>query len=406
MGQSKVFALPTFTKMLKQLEKNIFGADNLTNWLMGLFRSFAIPTVILAFASCNQVQKFTDIFVQPTEREKYERTFEKNDPRLLAWKNATKRALADTVSISMPYSEVGVFPSDLSFVYGYDTQLQNGRKLIVSVASASDSIDVFVDIYQLPFNLDNKPLFSENIKGTNTVELHVTETSNYKILLQPKIGISSDFRWDIYTEPTLSFPVPDVDAKSVQSVWGDVRDGGARSHEGVDIFAPRSTPVVAVTDGRVSSVGERGLGGKQVWFRDGLFNNSFYYAHLDSINASFAQRVNKGDTLGFVGNTGNARTTLPHLHFGIYSGSGAIDPLPFIKTEQRSRPELELPLSTGHIGAALANVREGPGVEKEKITSLEKMHPVIILGKTSNWYHVLFNNSTQGYIHQSLVTES
>jgi len=396
----------TFAIMMKQLEEKIIGVFYVKKWFVVIIRLWAITMTILIFASCNQMQKITDIFVQPTDRERYERTFEKNDSRFLAWNNAAKRALADTLSISLPYSEVGVFPSDFSFVYGYDTKLQNGRKLIVSVTSESDSIDAFVDIYQFPYNLENKPLLSKNIKGANAVEFPVEETGNYKILVQPKIGLSSDFRLDIHTEPTLLFPVLDVDTKAIQSFWGDARAGGARRHEGVDIFAPRLTPVVAVKDGRVSFVGERGLGGKQVWFREGLFNNSFYYAHLDSINVSFAQKVDKGDTLGFVGNTGNARTTLPHLHFGMYGGQGAIDPLPFIKKNQRPRPELNIPLPTGHIGTALANVREGPSVEKEKMMSLERMHPVIILGKTVNWYHVLFNNNIQGYIHHSLVTES
>ncbi|MBW8242715.1 M23 family metallopeptidase [Muricauda oceani] len=394
-----------FILMLKKRKEITFEVCPLQKWLVTLTRPWTIILTILAFTSCREVQHITDIFVQPTDREKYVRTFEKNDPRILAWNKATQSALSDTLSIALPYAEVGILPSEFSFAYGYDVQLQNGRKLKVSVTSASDSLDVFVDIYQFPYNLAKKPLLSQRIKGSNTVELHVKETGDYKVLIQPKIGLSSDFRWELYSEPTLIFPVLDVDSKAIQSFWGDTRAGGARRHEGVDIFAPRSTPVVAVTEGRVSSVGNKGLGGKQVWFRDGLFNNSFYYAHLDSINVSFAQKVEQGDTLGFVGNTGNARTTVPHLHFGIYSGKGAIDPLPFIKKDQQSKLDLNTPLPRGHIGAALANVRVGPSVEKEKTMSLEKMHPVIILGKTINWYHVLLNHNIQGYVHHSLVVE-
>jgi murein DD-endopeptidase MepM/ murein hydrolase activator NlpD len=374
-------------------------------WFQGVIKVAGISLTILVLASCNQVQKISDIFEPPTEREKYERTFDENDTRFIAWRNAAKRALGDTLSISLPYSEVGAFPSDFSFVYGYDTQLQNGRKLIVSVTSESDSIDAFVDIYQFPYDLENEPLLSKDTKVSNKVEFLVEETGDYKILVQPKIGFTSDFRMDINTEPTLIFPVVDVDTKVIQSYWGDVRAGGARRHEGVDIFAPRLAPVVAVKEGRVSFTGERGLGGKQVWLREGLFNSSFYYAHLDSIKVSSGQKVNVGDTLRFVGNTGNAITTLPHLHFGIYGGNGAIDPLPFIKKEQKTTPELKSPLPTGQISSALANVREGPSLDNEKIISLKRMHPVIILGKTVNWYHVLLHNNTQGYIHHSLVTE-
>ena len=106
--------------------------------------------------------------------------------------------------------------------------------------------------------------------------------------------------------------------------------GGARSYEGVDIFAPKRTPVVAVADGHINSVTENRLGGKVIFMRPAGKNISLYYAHLDEQLVSQGQRVKKGDTLGLVGNTGNAITTSPHLHFGIYSVGGAIDPFPFV----------------------------------------------------------------------------
>ena len=67
-------------------------------------------------------------------------------------------------------------------------------------------------------------------------------------------------------------------------------------------------------------------------------NFSVYYAHLDEQLVSQGQRVKKGDTLGLVGNTGNAKHTPPHLHFGIYTYNGAIDPLPFINKEIKTAP--------------------------------------------------------------------
>src|SRR5690606_27632559 len=135
----------------------------------------------------------------------------------------------------------------------------------------------------------------------------------------------------IYTQPSLGFPVAGKGNANIQSLWGADRDRGARRHEGVDIFAARGTAVIAVTDGIIVRSGAYGLGGEQVWLRDRLFGISIYYAHLDSIHVYPRQRVEKGDTLGFVGNTGNARTTSPHLHFGIYSRYGAVDPLPYIR---------------------------------------------------------------------------
>src|SRR5690606_13280299 len=133
----------------------------------------------------------------------------------------------------------------------------------------------------------------------------------YKIIVQPQMKLKFSFVLKIYTEPLYEFPVSGAGNKNIQSFWADPRGDGSRSHEGVDIFADRGTPVIAVTDGIIASVGERGLGGKQVWLRDGLFGKSIYYAHLDSIAVSEGKRVKIGDTLGFVGNTGNAKTTVP-----------------------------------------------------------------------------------------------
>lgn len=131
-------------------------------------------------------------------------------------------------------------------------------------------------------------------------------------------------------KPTLVFPVAGLKAK-IGSFWGAVRDGGKRKHEGIDIFAAKNTPVVAVTDGIISAVGNGGIGGKTVWLRSTGSKYSYYYAHLDTQLVRRGQRVKKGQILGRVGNTGNARNTPPHLHFGVYTSRGAVDPLPYVK---------------------------------------------------------------------------
>jgi murein DD-endopeptidase MepM/ murein hydrolase activator NlpD len=119
--------------------------------------------------------------------------------------------------------------------------------------------------------------------------------------------------------------------KAVRSYFRDPRDAGRREHHGVDIFAPRDTPVVAAASGFVSSVGTNRLGGNVVWLWDPDRKQSHYYAHLSSQAVRIGQRVDAGDVVGYVGNTGNARTTPPHLHFGIYAfREGPIDPLPFV----------------------------------------------------------------------------
>ncbi len=104
-------------------------------------------------------------------------------------------------------------------------------------------------------------------------------------------------------------------------------------HEGTDIFALSGTPVVAVVDGVVEKVGTAPLGGIKLWLRSPGDNWTYYYAHLSGYGPGIANgaRVKKGDVLGFVGNTGNARGTPPHLHFETHVPSGApINPYPIL----------------------------------------------------------------------------
>ena len=90
-------------------------------------------------------------------------------------------------------------------------------------------------------------------------------------------------------------------------------------HHGDDIFAPLGAPVLACASGTVFSVGWNGVGGNRLWLRDGQ-GNLFYYAHLSAFTplAINGNKVNAGDVLGFVGNTGDAQGTPPHLHFEIH----------------------------------------------------------------------------------------
>jgi hypothetical protein len=132
----------------------------------------------------------------------------------------------------------------------------------------------------------------------------------------------------------LAFPVAGKKA-SIASFWGDVRDGGKRKHEGIDIFAKKGTPVVAICDGIVTSTGNTPRGGKTIWVQSLKHTWTAYYAHLDVQKVKVGQFVKKGQTIGTVGNTGNARTTPPHLHFGIYTWWGAVNPLPYVKNSPR-----------------------------------------------------------------------
>ena len=129
--------------------------------------------------------------------------------------------------------------------------------------------------------------------------------------------------WFVYTIATedapthLSNPVVTDRPRRLVNSWGAARPGGRR-HEGIDIFAPKGTPVLSTTRGIVTRVGMNRLGGQIVTvLGPGL--EWHYYAHLDRFG-TFREGdvVHAGDVLGYVGNTGNARGTPTHLHYGIY----------------------------------------------------------------------------------------
>ena len=129
----------------------------------------------------------------------------------------------------------------------------------------------------------------------------------------------------------LRFPVSGFGTGAVISVFGD-RRGSSRLHQGIDIKAPKGTPVVAVADGFVERINDGGSGGRQLYLRD-VEGRLFYYAHLDDWSVEEFTAVKAGDVLGTVGNTGNASATTPHLHFEVMLGMDrrAIDPLRFWK---------------------------------------------------------------------------
>ncbi len=136
----------------------------------------------------------------------------------------------------------------------------------------------------------------------------------------------------------VAVPVAGVEPLSLTSSWGAPRSEH-RHHEGIDIFAPRGTPVLAATAGEVFKVGQNRLGGNVVWVA-GEGMSLYYYAHLSRFAEGLGpgQRVARGTVLGYVGNTGNAAKTPPHLHFGMYPATHAfraVDPTPLLRGRGR-----------------------------------------------------------------------
>ena len=147
----------------------------------------------------------------------------------------------------------------------------------------------------------------------------------------------------------LAMPLEDISRRAVADTWQAPR-GTGRHHEGQDIFAPRGTPILSATNGYIYKIGENNLGGQTVSVI-GSGGRIYYYAHLDRYarGIQVGDRVTARTVLGYGGTTGHAQGTPPHLHFGVYTMTGAINPLPLLTdriapavTNSETRPNTRL----------------------------------------------------------------
>ncbi len=157
-----------------------------------------------------------------------------------------------------------------------------------------------------------------------------------------------------------SYLFPVLGTTGYSNDWGAARASTGVPHQGTDIFAEEGTPVVAVADGVLDRVGWNTIGGYRFWLFD-QYGNSFYHAHLSAFSpiAIDGARVRRGDVIGFVGHTGDAQYTPPHLHFEVHPGNGgATNPFPLLNAWQRG------------VAVAIGLITNGP----------ERVAPLALLG--------------------------
>jgi murein DD-endopeptidase MepM/ murein hydrolase activator NlpD len=138
----------------------------------------------------------------------------------------------------------------------------------------------------------------------------------------------------------LMVPVEGVRPEKVPDTYWQPRDGGARTHQAVDILAKRGTPVLSADSGTVLRLSKNTLGGITIYATDPDRRFVFYYAHLDGYAPGLfeGKPVAQGELLGYVGTTGNAPKNTPHLHFQVMRYVDArqwwngppFDPRPFL----------------------------------------------------------------------------
>ncbi len=134
------------------------------------------------------------------------------------------------------------------------------------------------------------------------------------------------------------FVFPSVEPFSYTNDWGNCRQGCTRKHKGTDVFCVWGAPLRAAENGKIVNANTTGLGGVSLWV-SGESGTEYYYAHMSSFypGVDNGTEVVAGQFVGFCGNSGNARSTPPHVHFQVHpDGRSApgINPFPILKATE------------------------------------------------------------------------
>lgn len=366
-------------------------------------------TVAFVVASCG-FEGAHDEFAGYTPHERYEHGLRAAGLDVTAlgrdWLAAAEHALEAPVAISPPYSEVSYLDAGEAGAVGYKVSLVRGQTVSARFELDGDNgYRVFLDMFVMPTGARTVPiLLSSADTSSREIEYVARRDGDYIVRIQPELLRGGRYSLTVEVGGSLEFPVAGHDHASVRSFWGDWRSGG-RLHQGVDIFAPRGTPVLAATKGTVRSTRPNNLGGKVVWLRDEL-GRSQYYAHLDSQVVARGDRVEAGDTLGFVGNTGNARTTPPHLHFGI-TGRGWFNPLPALQPPSAPAAvftgDQDLVGSVVRANADRTRIRALPAARSSAVASLQRHTPLSVVAGSGRWYRVALPDGATGFVEVRFV---
>ena len=356
------------------------------------------------------------LFGKKTPHEQYEKKIKdaglKETALGDAWLKTAAITLSNPLDISLPYSETGYFADDRANGIGLRFRAKRGQKLKISLTKKPvENFAMYVDLWQSYSASENKtPKFLLAADTINlSLEYVVTEDSAFIVRIQPELLKEGEYTLTIIAGPSLAFPVSPKVKSNIGSFFGTGRDNGERKHEGIDIFAPVHSPAVASANGVVTRVNENALGGKVIFMQPDNASYSLYYAHLDSQIAKEGQRVKSGDILGLTGNTGNAKFTASHLHFGIYTNSGAIDPLYFVKADYKEPAKLSVPLTnlnTWMRSSKNAKFYSDQITAGTNFTMLEETTLMRPEAGTGNFYRVILPDGKKGFVIGSSITSA
>jgi len=219
-----------------------------------------------------------------------------------------------------------LYPTALALVLGTACRvLPDGENDVVDAAAAKLDTQT-IELSSLP---RSGPVITDTLVALDTGGPIQVDTPARPIARQDELRALA---------ATLTIPVAGVKAEDLLDTFNEMR--GTRKHEAIDIPAPRGTPVLSATDGRVLRLFSSERGGLMIYAADASERFILMYAHLDGYadGASDGAALRRGQVIGYVGTTGNAPPNLPHLHFAIARSTNIsrwwegrpVDPLPLL----------------------------------------------------------------------------
>ena len=366
-----------------------------------------LAAALVLLAGCEQVEKALDARRELTPHEAYiaalRATGLEGSALARDWIREADAALEAPLPVPLPHREEGFLAADAPAAVGLRLALRRGQVLTVKTTfDAGDPARVFLDLFRVPDRPGDplRPLVRVD-SLPNGMVYEPYRDGDYVLRLQPELLRSGRYVLSLSLDPSLSFPVDGMDGAAIGSSFGDPRDGGARLHHGVDIFAPRGTPALAASPGRVTRVQDTSRGGLVVWVRDEKRGQNLYYAHLSRQLVNRGMMVSTGDTIGLVGNTGNARSTPPHLHFGVYA-RGPQDPTPYLAQPRGVMPRL--PAAPEKLGSWSRVTTDGvplltqPGARADPLVRLPRDTPVRLIAGSGSWWRVRLPDARVGWL--------
>lgn len=364
--------------------------------------------VVVILSSCKEeVVVVPDPFKPNNHHEAYQHQLETTGIAETAlgkeWIQGSKDALAQPTIIETPFSE-DFYQDDRSVrSVGYRLSALRGHKVTIDLTSEleKEETTLFLQVFRvMSDSLQQFEHIASNSDTLNYIEFEPQQDDDYIIRFQTEILRGGRFKIKVKSLPALAFPVTGKDKAAIGSLFGVPRDAGRRKHHGIDIFARRHTPIIAPCDGFVKSTKDNELGGKVIWFADKERQQTIYFAHLQDVYVSEDDQILKGDTIGTVGNSGNAKTTACHLHFGIYK-NGPIDPYHFVVMP---RTRYKKDLTKKEFIGTVARTNKATQLKVNNIrrkgpkTSLPENQIINVLGTSGAYYKVELPDNTLGYL--------